>query len=758
MLNTRPIATRSVPVGAVAYQPVFFVVAAVVLVYAFLAGLRTVIDGDLGWQLATGRWIIQHHQIPSTEVFSYTAQGQPWIYPVASDLLLYAAFRLGGYAFLSYLGAAACVLTVAILVRRNSVFSAAIAILAVPAIAARTAPRAEMFSVLLFAIVLRVLWQHYRNGHAPLWLLPLLMAAWVNLHLGFIAGLAAIGGYVLVEALEIPWPGERRKAAQQRLRDAWPWVVASFVATLLNPWGWGIYRAFARQNAVMAAHSLWVAEWSPVRMNWTILSTMSLRDPETGYLLLLVVTIVAVVSALFRREPGVATFLAAAAFVSFQHVRLHALYACVAVVAGGTLLTFAFESLAKHIPDPRLGRVLAVAAVTALLLLAGIHSADIVSQRKYLQSSESFGAGLSWFFPERAADYIERANIPGELFNGYNLGGYLVWRLGPKRRDYIDGRAIPFGLERLQRENVLMRSSPDSPEWRKEEERYNINAAIVSVERYEGLGSFHALQAFCASDSWRPVYLDEVSAVFVRRIQETADLIERSNLDCATAPLPAITPVTTDVKAFNQWANAAAVLFELQRYSEALAATEKATAIFPDTLEVMRGSLYLQAGNRVEAERCYLRATAHQGEAEAAWDGLARLYASERQWQAASDAWERSAAFSARPHRAQLLLGYMDLDSGHPEKALGAFDRAARSFQPISADGALDRLELASLAHGRALAYFYLKDFVHSVSLQEEAVRLAPDDSEQWARLVELYQRLGRNADAQRARERAVSH
>jgi tetratricopeptide (TPR) repeat protein len=717
-----------------------------------------VVDGDLGWQLATGRWIIQHHQIPSTEVFSYTAQGQPWIYPVASELLLYAAFRLGGYAFLSYFGAAACVLTVAILVRRHSVLSAAIAILAVPAIAARTAPRAEMFSVLLFAIVLRVLWQHYCTGRAPLWLLPLLMAAWVNLHLGFIAGLAGIGGYMLVEALEIPWPGERRNAAQQRLLDAWPWVVASFVATLLNPWGWGIYRALARQNAAMAAHSLWVAEWSPVRMNWTILSTMSLRDPETGYLLLLVVTIVAVVSALFRRELGVATFLGAAAFVSSQHVRLHALYACVAVVVGGTLLTFALESLAKHIPDPRLSRVLAVTAIAALVLLAGMRSADIVCNRSYLQSPESFGAGRSWFFPERAADFIERANIPGELFNGYNLGGYLVWRLGPKRRDYIDGRAIPFGLELLKRENVLMRTSPDSPEWRKEAERYDINAALVSVARYEGLSSFHALPAFCASESWKPVYLDEVSAVFVRRAPETEDLIQHSRVDCATAPLPAITPAGKDFKAFNQWANAATVLFELRRYPEALDATEKATAIFPDSLEVLRGSLYLGAGNPGEAERCYRRATMQRSEAEAAWDGLARLYQSERRWQAASDAWEHSAAFSARPHRALLLLGYMDLEAERPADALRAFDRAAQSFQPISADGALDRRELASLAHERSLAYFALKDFTRAVSLEEEAVRLVPEDSEQWASLVELYERLGRSSDAQRAREQAAVH
>src|ERR1035438_2077081 len=60
----------------------FLVLAAIALAYAFLAGLHTLSEPDLGWQLATGRWVAQHHRIFSTDVFSYTAYGGPWIYPV----------------------------------------------------------------------------------------------------------------------------------------------------------------------------------------------------------------------------------------------------------------------------------------------------------------------------------------------------------------------------------------------------------------------------------------------------------------------------------------------------------------------------------------------------------------------------------------------------------------------------------------------------------------------------------------------------
>ena len=191
-------------VEAPTHPALFRVLAAIVLAYSLLAGLRTITDYDLPWQLATGRWIWEHSAIPDTDVFSYTASGQPWIYPIASCLLLYAIFMIGGYALLSWLGAVACVTTVALLLRRGASAAAMLAILALPRIAARTGPRAEMFTAVLFAAFLSLLWEQFSSGRARLWLLPILMVAWVNSHLGFAAGFVLIGAYVGCEVLETP--------------------------------------------------------------------------------------------------------------------------------------------------------------------------------------------------------------------------------------------------------------------------------------------------------------------------------------------------------------------------------------------------------------------------------------------------------------------------------------------------------------------------------------------------------------------------
>ena len=196
----------------------FLVLGGVAVVYACLAGLRTVSDYDVGWQLASGRWMAQHHRIFSTDVFSYTANGQPWIYPVGAGLLFYGVFLLGGYALLSWVGAIACAGTVALLLRRGSLITAALAIVAVPLIAYRTVPRADMFTVVLFAAYLSILWENFQTGRGRLWLLPLLMMAWVNLHLGFLAGLGLAGAFCGIELLEMLFGEIRRRDAIQRLK------------------------------------------------------------------------------------------------------------------------------------------------------------------------------------------------------------------------------------------------------------------------------------------------------------------------------------------------------------------------------------------------------------------------------------------------------------------------------------------------------------------------------------------------------------
>ena len=743
---------------------VALVLSLVAVGYAFLAGLRTLTVTDLGWQLATARWIARHHEIPSTDVFSYTAQGQPWVYPVGSGLLFYGAYLLGGYALLSWIQAAACAGTVALLVRGGSVVSAVLAILAVPTIAIRTGSRADMFSVVLFAAFLRLLWQQHQTGRARLWLLPILMMAWVNLHLGFIAGLALVAAYVLVEALDMVWQ-ERREAAAKRLRDCWPWLILTGVATLVNPWGWGIFAAVSRQTSAMDTLTLWTSEWGSAPLNWTAMSLgLSLHNPTGAFYVMFLIAAVSVPVALLRREFGAAALVSGAAVIALRHIRFEALFAIVTVVVAGAVLASAFawflQREGARVRSIRWSTGLTIGVAYFAIIFACVRSADLVSDRRYLASGDelgSFGTGLSWWFPERAAAFIERENIPGQIFNSYNDGGYFTWRLGTKFPDYIDGRTIPFGPKLIERNVILMKSLPDSSAWQREAQDRGINSIFVPLGRNNGLRLFPVLRQFCASDTWRPVYLDEVSAVFVRRTPESQGLIERLQIDCAATPLPAVIPQGNSTQAFNRWANAAAVLRALGRDSEAFEATKRALEIFPDSAFVhfLRGNLLEQASNFGEAEKEYLLSVKLEPNGTT-WSRLGAIYHRENRLMEEIDAWEHASELLPYPAIALLPLGYANLAAHRPQKALQAFDRAVAGLppQPSMAGG---NGFLAEVAHGRAAAWDALGDLQRAVALAEETVKLRPGSSEDWLILANLYDREQRFEDGKRARERAAT-
>jgi len=755
------------------------VLALVALIYALLAGLHTLQDFDLGWQLATGRWVLQHRQIFSADVFSYTAHGAPWIYPVLSGIFFYLVYLVGGYGLLSWMGATACAGTIALLLRlpraddNNNFARSVLALIAIPLIANRTQPRAEMFTTLLFAAFLSLLWRHYndRESRSPLWLLPGLMVVWVNLHLGFISGLALCGTYVFLEMLELPFP-KNRAAARVRLLRAWPWLVLTGLATFANPWGARIYAGLARQQQAQSLHSSWVVEWENIRPSWTsVRQALDWRDPQSSFWWLLAIAVVCAGMSLWHKRWGAAVLLLGSACFTIEHVRMQALFACVTVVLGGSLLQDAWKTrgstselrLPKSMPPRwRNASILLVAAL--LTVLAGIRSRDLVTDRYYLRSSQLslFGTGLSWWFPERAVDFIQREKLPANIFNTYSLGGYLTWRLFPDDRDYIDSRALPFGSQLFFRAYELSVEPPDSRVWQQEADARGINSIIVPLGGYRGIAAFPQLQAFCRSQAWRPVYLDEVSTVFVRRTPQTTLLIDRLQIDCDKVSFALPTGPTPDssrarAQLFNYWGNAAGILCSLGHYSEALAYLDAAQEIFADNanLRLTRALVLERSGRAAEAEEEF-RISIKLEPQDESWFDLGLFYMTQKRYADAVDVFRRSAESSSRPHDMWMMLGQAYLQMGQPQPALASFDKAQASSPFREGGEALGARFDSLVATGRAKAWYQLGDLAQAVSFQEEAVKLAPEDAKLWLGLADLYDAQGRTAQAEQARSRAV--
>jgi len=401
--------------------------------------------------------------------------------------------------------------------------------------------------------------------------------------------------------------------------------------------------------------------------------------------------------------------------------------------------------------------------------LAGVRSWDLVTDRTYLRSAQLslFGTGLSWWFPQSAVDFIRREKLPGNMFAPYNLGGYLTWRL-PEYPDYIDGRALPFGTQLFFRAYDLTVEPPDSRIWQQEAEGRGINTILVPLARYEGVTSFPQLAAFCRSETWRPVYMDEVSAVFVRRTLQTSSLIDRLHVDCDKVYLgPPIVkgdaPSRRETwreraQSFNRLASTGGILYSLGRYSEALAYLDAAREIFPDNanLHLTRALLLEHTGRAKEAEEEF-RTSLKLEPSDEAWFDLGLFYMTEQRYADAAEVLRRSAESSSRPHDMWMLLGQAYLQVNQPQPALEAFDKAEASSPFHNGGEALGASFYSMVATGRAKAAYQMGDIGQAVGFQEEAVRLAPNDAKLWSGLADLYEAQGRTAQAEQARAHSMA-
>ena len=220
----------------------------VIFVCALLIGLLGLqgrilgVDGDVGWNIALGTITLQHG-LPRTEPFLSGMLGQPTVHWEWLSQVVYAlGFRVGGLngvvAVASILMAAALLGLYSVLRRHGAspLTAVGLTLLGAPLIAMAWTARAQVFSLLFTLWWAEWLWRYWRTGERwRLWVFPAITALWVNIHAGWLAGIALLGVALVVAFLT---PPALRRASPLGLALA---LGGSLVATLFNPWGVGYW-------------------------------------------------------------------------------------------------------------------------------------------------------------------------------------------------------------------------------------------------------------------------------------------------------------------------------------------------------------------------------------------------------------------------------------------------------------------------------------------------------------------------------------
>lgn len=465
-------------------------------------------DFDLPMHLLNGRVMWQTDRLPHVDDFSYL-HGTVRYVEVVSVSLFHAAMAVGGTRGLQLVGglsAASLAVAVWLQTRRFGPAGLLVTSLVVASTSTFLVVRSSALSFPLLAWSLWALDTHRREGatragRRALGIWVALMFVWANTHGSVTLGLVVGAAYAAhAFACRVAGPRSQRLLPEDEGRDAraagLAWLMGVAVASV-NPAGPALLPGplrFGGKMAVLATFSEWA------RPSWSFFT-----DHEP---VLLGVLGAAVVAAMFGRDedsrartPALfdfAVFVLAMACASTA-VRLVPLAAIL-------LAPWIARRTARWVPTLR------------PTWLAAAGSTLLVSARA-VASPVPLGAGFdTGHLPEGAVRWIEAHPVEGAMWNPAPFGAYLAMRLYPRHRVLVDGRnALAYDLADIAEADS---SEQDPTAFGALVRKHDITWGVTRA--FEGVPA--GIPLAVASKDWTMVFLDDVSAVYVRRDGPNASL------------------------------------------------------------------------------------------------------------------------------------------------------------------------------------------------------------------------------------------
>ncbi|MDX6771089.1 MAG: hypothetical protein SF051_16275 [Elusimicrobiota bacterium] len=477
---------------------------------ALAVALGPIVNPDLPWHIAAGRWMAENGRVPRVDFLSWTMAGRPWLdFEWATQLLYYGLWRAGGDAALWAFKSAQFALLAAqfTLLLRQWRLGAVWVALATPAFLAGLFPfldaRPEVFSLQfallqLHALERRRLGLPLPGARAPLAAHAALYAAWANLHPGFPVGIGLCACYALGE-----WA---QSADRRRLPTPLAWAAAGLAGSVLNPYGPRLYTVFFEHWKDLGALRELVIEWSEPGFR---------NAYQRGYW-----------AALLLSFGGFLWSIARGARLPLEHVLLLLVFAAFAsrafrTTAYAVLLLYPLGLRAwSALESPPWWRLARPWALAASVVAGSWWAGGIMREQGFLRAIHSHQR----IAPERTAAFLLRhkAELSGlKMFNSYNMGGYFDLALHPHYRVFMDGRYLFAGL--LARTAA---SEAHPGRWKAFMKEMGVELAVLENNGHvvraslggEAIVPWRAFTAFAMPRSeWALVYWDSESLVMVRR-------------------------------------------------------------------------------------------------------------------------------------------------------------------------------------------------------------------------------------------------
>ena len=440
---------------------------------------------DTWWHLKTGKMLLERGlDLPEFDIFAYTSENIPWHnHEWLAQVIFFLFYGLGdgtvqnGIQLVILLKALVIVLTylfiffLAFQETRSIPIAVLVSVWSL-LLARRTLyQRPPIFTYLFFSGYLFLLRECYtgRLKRTWLWILPLAMILWVNLHGGFLVGVIAVGAYVVADIVK-----------GKTLRDKRIWkngalLLSCILASLLNP---STYHVWLLPGRVMQDIGL-------VRI------IPELHSPDFFYTISFEVLILFLVLAFALAKKKVLTLAEGLVLIFFmhqaiQHIRHLPLVGIVAAPICARLL----HVLKNDYCPEKIRRFVPLFAGGIFVLLSGyIVFNHRESGGSFFERNLNYSRGLGYHetnYPVPEADFIIANDFKGRMYNQINIAGYLIWRLSPEyHKVFTDSRYDIFGGKFMRHEQIIQggldkKVYPDDFTWDELLDKWDINFILIT--------------------------------------------------------------------------------------------------------------------------------------------------------------------------------------------------------------------------------------------------------------------------------------
>ncbi len=589
----------------------------------FMANIE-IKDQDLWLHLASGKYILEHFSIPLVDIFSNSIHGQPWInHEWLFQVILAVIDGISGVSGLINLQVFLVVTTMGIMLLlvydQNKLPWINFLLLSFLFVyKLRFTIRPDLFSI-LFVVLYFFIISRYLHEKKVIFFLFFLQVLWSNIHGFFILGPLIVFVMFLsdwikrVLPLPFEWNRKGRFDGQEYNHLAWT-LGAVILACLVNPHF--IKGAVYPLTVLLSSSGDSLVFFEYIQELRKPLQWKSLFNINQYFFfkMLIVISFLSFCFNLKKIELSSLFLWIIFLFLSLSAVRNLPYFAVIAFfVIISNSANFSLEKFfSNELSSSTMKNIWGVIG-SLLLICLMLKTTKHLSIKGYFDYDKNewkseYGGISKRNYPHKAVDFLRDNKVTGNFYNDFNSGAYLIGRVFPNIKVFIDGRTEVYGAQYFKNYKKIL--AGDKVLFDRAVEQYNLTGVLLGSIYFPA--SQKTVRNLYTDKDWVLVYFDYDAVIFLKNIEKNQKWISQYSIDLSQWNGPEADLDGYGMRNINsyQFLNRAHVLMGVRQFDQAEHQVNQAVIMSPPQLKTYKilGKLNLEKNDVDQAFQNFRKA------------------------------------------------------------------------------------------------------------------------------------------------------